>query len=112
MTKNGSDQRSSVGEWLLSVVWRRPATTLAERTRRRVTVYLIPYLFFLYILAYLDRVNVSVAELRMERPLDQGGLAFSKATVGFGFALFFLGYWILEIPSTVIVERWGARWVF
>ena len=59
--------KSGGGERLLSVFWRKPADTLAERTRRRVTLHLIPYLFFLYILAYLDRVNVSVAHFGLER---------------------------------------------
>ena len=53
-------------ERLMKLVWRKPAETAAERARRRVTIYLVPYLFFLYILAYLDRVNVSVAALSME----------------------------------------------
>jgi MFS family permease len=73
---------------------------------------LIPWLFFLYILAYLDRVNVSVAELKMENLPSEGGLGFGKDIIGFGFGLFFWGYWLLEIPSTVSVARWGARWVF
>jgi MFS transporter, ACS family, tartrate transporter len=69
-------------------------------------------LFFLYILAYLDRVNVSVAQLGMEKTPEAGGLGFSSSVVGFGAGLFFWGYWILEIPSTLSVLRWGARWVF
>jgi sugar phosphate permease len=90
----------------------RTSPDLGERTRRRVIVHLIPYLFFLYILAYLDRVNVSVADLRMEKPPTEGGLGFTSQVVGFGAGLFFWGYWILEIPSTLSVLRWGARWVF
>jgi MFS transporter, ACS family, tartrate transporter len=97
---------------LLDFVWRTPAATVAERTRRRVTLHLIPFLFFLYILAYLDRVNVSVAQLGMELPPEEGGLGFSRDVAGFGAGIFFWGYWILEIPSTVSVIRWGARWVF
>src|SRR5437016_2967889 len=111
MTNNGT-KPSSFEERLLSLFWRRPAQSIAERTRRRITLYLIPYLFFLYILAYLDRVNVSVAELKMIQPPDSGGLGFDRATIGLGAGLFFWGYWILEIPSTVSVTRWGARWVF
>jgi MFS transporter, ACS family, tartrate transporter len=106
------DPLRRIGDRILSLVWPRPATTLAERTRRRVSLHLVPYLFFLYILAYLDRVNVSVANLGMMKPVDQEGLGFDKDIVGFGFGVFFLGYWILEIPSTVSVVRWGARWVF
>ena len=66
----------------------------------------------LYILAYLDRVNVSVAALHMEMPPSEGGLGFSKAVIGFGAGIFFWGYWILEVPSTLSVLRWGARYVF
>jgi ACS family tartrate transporter-like MFS transporter len=92
--------------------WLNAAPTLGERTRRRVTLHLIPFLFFLYILAYLDRINVSVAKLGMSRPPGDGGLGFSDATIGFGLGVFFWGYWILEIPSTVSVLKVGARWVF
>src|SRR5437868_7574323 len=112
MNSNDPHQSHGGGERLLSILWRKPADSLAERTRRRVTLHLIPFLFFLYILAYLDRVNVSVAQLGMELPPDQGGLGFSRAIYGFGAGIFFWGYWILEIPSTVSVLRWGARWVF
>jgi ACS family tartrate transporter-like MFS transporter len=75
-------------------------------------LHLIPWLFFLYILAYLDRVNVSVAQLGMELSPAEGGLGFDRGISGFGAGIFFWGYWILEIPSTVSVVRWGARWVF
>jgi MFS family permease len=112
MTTNQAHPDNGPGGRLLSLVWRRPADTLAERTRRRVSLHLIPYLFFLYILAYLDRVNVSVAQLAMQEPLDSGGLGFDRDVIGFGAGIFFWGYWILEIPSTVSVARWGARWVF
>lgn len=97
---------------LMKVFWRRPAGDLPERTRRRVVVHLIPYLFFLYILAYLDRINISVAALRMSLPPAAGGLGFTNEVIGFGGGIFFWGYWLLEIPSTLSVLRWGARWVF
>src|SRR3954467_2609553 len=89
----------------------RPAAagTVAERTRRRVTLHLIPFLFFLYVLAYLDRVNVSVAQFGMEKSPTEGGLGLDRATIGFGAGLFFWGYLILEIPSSVSVVRKGAR---
>ncbi len=85
---------------------------IAERTRRRVTRRLIPWLFFLYILAYLDRVNISAAALGLELPPEKGGFSFSKEFLGFASGVFFWGYWILEIPSTLSVVKWGARWVF
>jgi MFS family permease len=86
--------------------------TLAEQTRRRVIARLIPFLFFLYILAYVDRTNVSVAKLGMQKDPSQGGLGFGNEVIGYGAGVFFWGYWVLEIPSTLSVLRWGARWVF
>src|SRR5262249_20873963 len=112
MTANHVHPDNGPGGRLLSLFWRRPADTLAERTRRRVALHLIPYLFFLYILAYLDPVHVSVAHLAMQEPPGSGGLGFDRDVIGFGAGIFFWGYWILEIPSTVSVARWGARWVF
>ena len=53
------------GDRLISIFWRKPAANLGERTRRRVALHLIPYLFFLYVLAYLDRINISVAALKL-----------------------------------------------
>jgi MFS family permease len=108
----GMNAPPTVADRLMTIFWRSPADTVAERTRRRVTLHLIPFLFFLYILAYLDRVNVSVAQLGMERPTAEEGLGLGRDVIGFGAGLFFVGYWILEIPSTVSVVRIGARWVF
>jgi MFS transporter, ACS family, tartrate transporter len=109
----GMTSPATVADRLMNMLWRSPATTVAERTRRRVTLHLIPFLFFLYILAYLDRVNISVAQLGMEKAPADGGLAIDREVIGFGgMMLFFAGYWILEIPSTMSVVRLGARWVF
>lgn len=68
----------------------------------------LPLLFFCYIIAYIDRTNVSVASLTMALDLP----AFDSAVFGFGAGIFFIGYFILEIPGSVIVERWSARkWI-
>ncbi len=85
-----------------------PATDpIAERTRRRVTRRLLPYLLLLYLIAYIDRTNIGVAKLQM-----QGELKFTDAIIGFGAGIFFVGYFLLEIPGTLIVERWSARkWI-
>ena len=112
MTPNHSPHGPGVAEKLIRLIWWSPPPDLGERTRRRVIVHLIPYLFFLYILAYLDRVNVSVAKLHMAHPTSEGGLGMTNTVLGFGAGLFFWGYWLLEIPSTLSVLRWGARWVF
>src|SRR5580700_6997864 len=80
------------------------SSTLPARTRKRVTGRLIPYLMFIYLLAYLDRANVGVAKLGMQKDLN-----FSDAVIGFGAGIFFLGYLLLDIPGSLIVERWSAR---
>lgn len=80
---------------------------LALRTRRRVTRRLIPYLMFIYLLAYLDRANLGVSKLQM-----QSALHFNDAIIGFGAGVFFLGYLLLDLPGSLIVERWSARrWI-
>src|SRR5882762_10275306 len=83
------------------------AGPIAERTRRRITRRLMPYLFFLYIIAYLDRVNLGFAALDMK-----GDLHFADDVIGFGAGIFFLGYVLLEIPGCILVEKWSARrWI-
>src|SRR6185295_8108233 len=100
------------GDRWMNIVWRKPPGDIGERIRRRVTMHLLPFLFFLYILAYLDRFNVSVAALKMKLSPEQHGLGFTDDIIGHGAGLFFWGYWILELPSTISVAKWGARWVF
>jgi len=77
---------------------------LGERTRQRVTARLMPFLMLVYLFAYIDRANISIAKLKM-----QGDLGFDDSLIGFGAGIFFVGYFILEVPSTLIVERWSAR---
>jgi ACS family tartrate transporter-like MFS transporter len=80
---------------------------VAQRTRRRVGWRLLPFLFVLYIIAFLDRVNVGYAGLEMARDL-----AFSDRVFGLGAGIFSIGYFIFEIPGALIVERWSARrWI-
>src|SRR5882762_2525560 len=79
----------------------------AARTQRKITRRLIPFLFLLYITAYLDRVNVSFAGLDMTRELK-----FSGEVFGFGAGIFFFGYCLLEIPGAMLAESWSARkWI-
>jgi MFS transporter, ACS family, tartrate transporter len=77
---------------------------VASRARRRTALRLLPYVLLLYVIAYLDRNNLATAALQM--PHDLG---FDDRVVGFGAGIFVLGYVILEIPGTLIVERWSAR---
>jgi MFS transporter, ACS family, tartrate transporter len=80
---------------------------LPDRTVRRITRRLMPFLFGLYFIAYLDRVNVSFANLQMSPELGMTDEAF-----GFGAGIFFLGYFLLEIPGAILVETWSARkWI-
>lgn len=78
-----------------------------EATYRKVTWRLLPLLFFCYVLAYLDRVNVGFAKLQMQKDLG-----FSDTVYGIGAGVFFIGYFLFEVPSNLILERVGARiWI-
>ncbi len=81
--------------------------TLKQKVLQKVTRRLIPLLFALYMIAYLDRVNVGFAALQMNQDLG-----FSSTIYGIGSGVFFLGYFLFEIPSNLILERIGARvWI-
>ncbi|AMW07017.1 MFS transporter [Gemmatimonas phototrophica] len=73
----------------------------------RIAWRLLPLLFVCYIVAYLDRVNVGFAKLQMVTELR-----WSDATYGFGAGIFFVGYFLFEVPSNLLLERVGARrWI-
>ena len=78
--------------------------TLEERAFRKVTRRLIPFLFLIYVVAYLDRVNVSFAQLQLE-----DDLGFSDTIFGLGAGIFSLGYVIFGVPSNLALARFGAR---
>src|SRR6202795_4356292 len=88
-----------------------PATAGAlDRARAKAYMRLLPVLFFSYVIAYVDRVNVGFAKLEMQE--DLAPLGFSESAFGFGMGIFFFGYLLLEIPGTLIVEKWSARkWI-
>jgi MFS transporter, ACS family, tartrate transporter len=82
-------------------------TLTAEHASRKIARRLLPFLFLLYITAFLDRVNVSFAGLDMTRELH-----FSNEAFGFGSGIFFFGYCLLEIPGAMLTESWSARrWI-
>src|ERR1700746_2640693 len=86
---------------------RSQPANIAEATRARVARRLMPFLLLLYFFAFIDRTNVGIAKLGMQRELG-----FTDAIIGFGSGIFFAGYFLLEIPGTLIVERWSARlWI-
>ncbi len=81
--------------------------TARNRVREKIARRILPFVFVLYLIAYLDRANVAFAKLPMT-----AALGFSEAVFGFGAGIFFLGYFLLEIPGALIVERWSARkWI-
>src|SRR5436190_2135195 len=80
---------------------------LQQRTMKRVAARLMPALLILYIIAYLDRVNVTFAQDKLE-----SDLGFSGAVYGFGAGVFFIAYFILEVPSNLALHKFGARkWI-
>jgi MFS family permease len=77
------------------------------KTYHKVDLRLIPFLFLCYILAYLDRVNVGFAKLQMVKELSLSDAAFAT-----GAGIFFIGYFFFEVPSNVLLKRFGARiWI-
>ncbi|QBQ98234.1 MFS transporter [Paraburkholderia pallida] len=84
-----------------------PPSAFEEATYRKVSWRLIPLLMLCYVVAYLDRVNVGFAKLQMSTALN-----LSDAVYGFGAGIFFIGYFLFEVPSNVILHRVGARvWI-
>ncbi len=78
-----------------------------DKLYRKVTLRLIPFLVLCYVVAYLDRVNVGFAKLQM-----LSDLKFSDTVYGLGAGIFFLGYFIFEVPSNIILHKVGARiWI-
>ena len=86
--------------------------SVAERARKRITWRLMPFLLLLYFLAYIDRTNVSITALDMKKPFGAGGLGFDDGIIGTGAGIFFIGYAACEIPSNLLLQRFGARiWI-
>jgi ACS family tartrate transporter-like MFS transporter len=81
--------------------------TLKRSTMRKVYLRLLPFAILSYVLAYIDRINVSFAGLTM-----RGDLGMSAGTFGLAVGMFYWGYFIFEVPSNVILEKVGARiWI-
>src|SRR5665213_3107444 len=81
--------------------------TVETRTIAKVSMRLVPFLIICYFVAYLDRVNVSFAALTMNHDLGLSQTAF-----GFGAGIFFIAYFIFEVPSNLLLEKFGARkWI-
>ena len=85
-----------------------PLKSPLDRARAKAYWHLLPILFLAYVIAFVDRANVAFAKLTMVKDLP----GFDNSVIGFGAGIFFIGYFLLEIPGSVIVERWSARlWI-
>ncbi len=77
---------------------------LEKRTLKKVSLRIIPFIFILYIIAFLDRVNIGYAALDMNQDLG-----LTAKNLGFISGIFFIGYFIFEIPSNIFMNKFGAR---
>ena len=81
--------------------------TIVDAALRKASRRLLPFLFVLYVAAFLDRINVGFAQLQMK-----GDLGFGDTVYGLGTGIFFIGYFVFEVPSNLILARAGARlWI-
>jgi ACS family tartrate transporter-like MFS transporter len=80
---------------------------LETRVLRKITLRIVPFVMLLYFIAFIDRVNIGFAALTMNKDLG-----FSPTVFGFGAGIFFLGYFLFEVPSNLILDKVGARiWI-
>ena len=80
---------------------------LERQTLRKISWRIVPFIMLLYFISFIDRVNIGFASLTMNKDLG-----FSSAVFGFGAGIFFLGYFLFEVPSNIILDRVGARlWI-
>src|SRR5438105_13688413 len=74
---------------------------------RKVSLRIIPFLFLCYVVSFLDRINIGFAQLQMKHDLG-----FSDAMYGLGAAVFYIGYVLCEVPSNLLLAKFGARRTF
>ncbi len=80
---------------------------LEKRVLRKITLRIVPFVMLLYFVAFIDRVNIGFAALTMNKDLG-----FSPTVFGFGAGIFFLGYFLCEVPSNLVLDKVGARiWI-
>ncbi|MGZ7882598.1 MFS transporter [Acinetobacter soli] len=80
---------------------------IEKRTLRKITWRIVPFIMILYLIAYIDRVNIGFAAITMKEDLG-----FTASILGFGAGIFFLGYFLFEVPSNIILHKIGARiWI-
>src|SRR6187431_2410383 len=81
-----------------------PSTDPGASARSRIALRLLPFLFLLYIANYIDRTNIAYATFGMK-----GDLGLTDSVFGTASGIFFIGYFALQIPGALLVERWSAR---
>src|SRR4051812_29192776 len=79
-------------------------TNAGSSARRRIAGRLLPFLFLLYVANYLDRTNIAYATLGMK-----GDLGLTDSILGTASGIFFIGYFLLQIPGALLVQWWSAR---
>ena len=80
---------------------------IEKQTLRKITWRIVPFIMILYLIAYIDRVNIGFAAITMKEDLG-----FTASILGFGAGIFFLGYFLFEVPSNIILHKVGARiWI-
>ena len=83
------------------------SSELETRVLRKITLRIVPFIMLLYFIAFIDRVNIGFAALTMNKDLG-----FSPTVFGFGAGIFFLGYFLFEVPSNLVLDKVGARiWI-
>jgi D-galactonate transporter len=91
----------------MSIAVKPPALTAEDAVFRKVLLRIVPFLMLCYVVAYLDRVNVGFAKLSMATDLG-----ISEGAYGLGAGLFFIGYFLFEVPSNLLLQRIGAKvWI-
>jgi ACS family tartrate transporter-like MFS transporter len=84
-----------------------PSTSRETKTVQKMQLRILPYLFLLYVIAYLDRINIGFAALTMNKELG-----ISSQQFGFLVGIFFFGYCLFEVPSNLMLHKLGARvWI-
>src|SRR6202162_998433 len=82
-------------------------SSLEMRTIRKLQIRLLPFLFLLYVVAFIDRINIGFAALTMNKEL-----AITSQQFGFAAGIFFFGYFLFEVPSNLLLHKIGARiWI-
>src|SRR5262249_18248309 len=106
-TRQAVRQGVPMGTSSLNLNSKHVTDLVAMRARRRTALRLLPFVFLLYVVNYIDRINVSFANLKMS-----ADLGFSDRVYGLGVSFFYISYILLEIPGAIIAERWSPRkWI-